>query len=93
MDAFHAASGQRGSGERYDIGSGVQTSDRDLHTLIAKATGGPGLPQFAPARPGDLTACALDAGRARGELGWAPQTGLAEGVERAVEHFRRVRTS
>jgi UDP-glucose 4-epimerase len=91
VDAFVAASGQQGSGARYNIGTGVQTSDRELHTLIANVTGAPDRPQFAPARPGDLPACALDARRARAELGWGPRTGLADGIERTVEHFRRAR--
>lgn len=89
--AFVAASGERGGGRRFNIGTGVQTSDRELHTLVARAAGASDDPGFAPARLGDLPASALDPSRARAELGWEPKVELAEGVGRTVEYFRRGR--
>ena len=52
--AFLLAAGEAGDRRRYNIGTGVQTSDRELHTLIARATGAPDEPEFAPARLGDV---------------------------------------
>jgi UDP-glucose 4-epimerase len=86
--AFVAASGENGGGQRYNIGTGVQTSDRDLHSLVAKAVGVADAPELAPARLGDLRASALDASAARRELGWLPEVDIAEGVRRTVEYFR-----
>lgn len=86
--AFLTAAGPAGNGRRYNIGTGVQTTDRELHTLVAAAAGTPDEPTDAPARLGDLRASALDASRAAAELGWRPETTVAEGVRRTVEFFR-----
>jgi len=86
--AFVAASGENGGGKRYNIGTGVQTSDRELHSLVAKAVGVADAPELAPARLGDLRASALDASAAQRELGWRPEVDIAEGVRRTVDYFR-----
>jgi UDP-glucose 4-epimerase len=87
--AFATAAGTVGGGQRYNIGTGRQTSDLELHTLVAKAVGGADEPEFAPSRLGDVRASALDAAAARRDLGWQPTVGLDEGVRRTVRHFRR----
>jgi UDP-glucose 4-epimerase len=88
VDAFIAASGDLGGGRRYNIGTGRQTSDRELHTLVAKEIGVPDDPEFAPARLGDLRASALDSTAANADLGWRARVDIAEGVRRTVEYFR-----
>lgn len=90
VSAFVAASGAVGGGRRYNIGTGVQTSDRELHTLVSRAAGAPDEPEFAAARLGDLRASALDASAAAAELGWRPEVDVAEGVHRTVEYFRKL---
>jgi UDP-glucose 4-epimerase len=86
--AFLAATGSAGNGRRYNIGTGVQTTDRELHRLVAEAAGVPDDPELAPARLGDLRASALDANLAAVELGWKPEVTVAEGVRRTVAWFR-----
>ncbi|MBO0841068.1 MAG: UDP-glucose 4-epimerase, partial [Sciscionella sp.] len=71
-------------------GTGVQTTDRRLHSLVARAAGAPDEPASAPGRLGDLRASALDATAARIELGWRPEIDIAEGVRRTVEYFRKI---
>jgi UDP-glucose 4-epimerase len=88
VDAFIAASGDLGGGTRYNIGTGQQTSDRELHTLVAKEVGVADEPEFAPARLGDLRASALDSTAARDELGWTARVDITEGVRRTVDYFR-----
>jgi UDP-glucose 4-epimerase len=88
VEAFVAASGETGGGRRFNIGTGVQTSDSELHSLVAKCVGVADMPDLAPARLGDLRASALDASAARRELRWRPEVGLAEGVRRTVDCFR-----
>lgn len=87
--AFLAAAGETGGGgRRYNIGTAVQTSDRELHRLVAVAACAPDEPEFAPARLGDLRASALHPNRAREELGWSPAVDVTEGVRRTVDYFR-----
>src|ERR1700761_7047140 len=76
VDAFVRASGEAGSAQRFNIGTGIETSDRQLHTAVAKAVGGPDGPAFAPARLGDLKRSSLDFGLAERVLGWQPKVQL-----------------
>ena len=88
-EAFVLAAGSVGDRRRYNIGSGVETSDRDLHTLVARAVGAEDDPEFAPARLGDVRRSVLDASRAERELGWAPAHDLPAGIALTADFFRR----
>ncbi len=91
-DAFVKASRDVGGGQRFNIGTGIETSDRALHTAVAAAVGGPDDPEFYPPRLGDLKRSCLDIGLAERVLGWRPQVALDEGVRRTVEYFRQTHT-
>jgi UDP-glucose 4-epimerase len=93
VDAFVRASGEAGDGQRFNVGTGVETSDRQLHAAVAAAVGGPDDPEFHPPRLGDLKRSCLDIERARRVLGWSPQVALADGVTRTVEYFRQMKSS
>ncbi len=73
----------RGDGLVINIGTGVQTSIRDLWQVVA----GPGAPKPAlgPRRAGDVGRFAVSPVRARIHLAWAPWTDLATGV-RSLAH-------
>lgn len=88
-DAFVLAAGAVGDRRRYNIGTGIETSDRDLHTLIAGSVGVKDVPEHAPARLGDVRRSAIDATRAGRELGWTPANDLTTGVAATVNFFRR----
>ena len=89
VDAFvRAATVPAAAGLRFNVGTGVETSDRELHTLVAAASGSGDDPEYAPARLGDVARSALDAGRAAEVLGWTPQVAITEGVARTVDYFR-----
>lgn len=77
-----------GDGQRYNIGTGIETTDRDLHTLVAEAAGAPDLPGTAPFRLGDLPAMSLDPNPAFEGLGWAPHTSLKDGLAATVAWAR-----
>lgn len=91
VDAFVRAGGDAGGGQRFNIGTGVETSDRALHAAVAAAIGAPDEPGFAPARLGDVNRSCLDARKAGSVLGWRPRVPLGEGVRRTVDYFRSVR--
>lgn len=88
VDAFVKASGTDGGGQRFNVGTGIETSDRQLHTAVAKAVGAPDEPEFHPPRLGDLKRSVLDITRAERVLRWRPQVDLAEGLRRTVAYFR-----
>ncbi|MEV4107201.1 NAD-dependent epimerase/dehydratase family protein [Nonomuraea sp. NPDC049695] len=91
VDGFVVACGQRGDGRRFNLGTGIQTTDRRLHSLIADAAGAHDHPGFAPPRPGDLPAMAVDPVPAHEGLGWQPRTDLPTGVKKTVEWARNRR--
>lgn len=88
VDAFVKASGEAGSGQRFNVGTGISTTVRDLHSSIAKAVGTADDPEFYPPRLGDLRKSQLDISRGAEVLGWRPQVDIDEGIERTVEFFR-----
>lgn len=89
VGVFVKASGPKGGGQRFNIGTGVETSDRKLHSAVAKAVGAPDDPEFAPERLGDLKRSCLDVRLAEMVLGWRPHVRLDEGVARTVDYFRQ----
>ena len=66
----------------YNVGTGVETSVIRLAELLSKAAGVQPDIRFAPARKGESLRSALDASRARMELGWEPETSLEDGLAR-----------
>jgi UDP-glucose 4-epimerase len=91
VDAFVRAAGDAGNGRRFNIGTSVGTSVRELHTAIARAAGMPDDPIFADARLGELQAITLDVSSARHGIGWEPFTALDEGVTRTLDWVRTQR--
>lgn len=82
VDAFVRAA-TRGSGLVVNVGSGTQTSIRDLHALVTGSGPAPAAAAVkAPARPGDIGRLALSPVRARIHLGWSPWTTLEDGIAR-----------
>jgi UDP-glucose 4-epimerase len=66
----------RGSGLVINVGTGVQTSLRELVAMIGSDVP----PSFVAERPGELGRFCVSPVRARIHLGWAPWTTLADGV-------------
>lgn len=88
VDAYLRACGDRGSGRRFNIGTGVLTTDLELHSLVADLTGGADKPAHAPPRPGDLPAMAVDPVPAEDGLRWIARTRMRDGVAETVEWLR-----
>lgn len=86
--AFYLASNDEVDRERFNIGTGIETSDRELHTLVAHAVGAPDEPIFAPERLGDVPRSALDSSKATRMITWSPKTSLLDGINATVEYFR-----
>jgi UDP-glucose 4-epimerase len=87
-DAFLAASELPVDGVRLNIGTGVETSVRQLHSEMADLCGARDEFVTEPARAGELHRSALDASRARRLLHWEPRTGLRTGLTETVAWLR-----
>ena len=80
--------------ERYDaaepvnLGTGVETSIRDLATLVAELTGFEGEIMWDPTMPNGQPRRSLDASRARRLFGFEARTTLREGLERTIAWYR-----
>ncbi|MBY0441208.1 MAG: GDP-mannose 4,6-dehydratase [Mycobacteriaceae bacterium] len=90
VDAFILAAKPVGGGQRFNIGTGLETSDLQLHKAIAAAVKAPNTPEFHPPRLGDLTRSCLDISLAAEVLGWRPRVQLDDGLRRTVEYFREL---
>lgn len=86
VSAFLAAA-DHGKAGAWNIGTGTQVSVLELAALVARLTGSPRQPAFAPPRAGELMHSALCSELARKDLGWRPGTSLADGVREVVRWF------
>jgi len=75
-------------GRVFNIGSGKEISINELVQLLLELTGRADLPvEHGPERPGDVRRHLAGIHRATQELGFAPQVGLREGLERTVAWY------
>jgi UDP-glucose 4-epimerase len=74
----------------YNIGTGREVSVLDIVDSLKRISGAGDEfePEFAPPRKGEVQHIALDATRAREELGWQAQVELDEGLERTLDSLR-----
>ena len=70
----------------FNVGTGSETSVRELARTIIEASGRDASTEFAPARPGELLRSCLDTSKLRA-TGWAPEVDLAEGLGRTYAHI------
>ncbi|MBM3451161.1 MAG: NAD-dependent epimerase/dehydratase family protein [Armatimonadetes bacterium] len=73
---------------KFNIGTGVVTTTREIYDHLRAALGFAGEPNYRPERPSDVRRIALDATRAETALGWRPRIAIDEGLRRTVEWFR-----
>jgi len=74
----------------YNIGTGKGTSINELYQELCQITSYKWDAERMPARPGEVYKIHLTSDKAFSELGWVPEVGLAEGLEKTIEFFRRV---
>ncbi|MCL4810215.1 MAG: NAD-dependent epimerase/dehydratase family protein [Thermoanaerobaculia bacterium] len=72
----------------FNVGSGTETSVRELYGLVAAACGVDVPPRFGPAKPGEQRRSVLDPTRAREDLGLDSLVPLDAGMRATAEWFR-----
>ena len=89
-DTVRAALAAAGhDGGVFNVGSGTETSVVELFEVCRAAAGVDAEPEFADARPGELERSVLDVSLAAAELGWRPETSLADGIRQTWETVRK----
>ncbi|MDQ3811038.1 MAG: NAD-dependent epimerase/dehydratase family protein [Chloroflexota bacterium] len=79
---------ERGSGCAANIGTGCETSIRQVFELMAEVARYTRPPEFGPPRTGDVMRIALDPTLAREQLGWQAEVPLSEGLAGTYRFFR-----
>jgi UDP-glucose 4-epimerase len=72
----------------YNIGTGKETSVNQLFQALNTFFDNSFQEIHAEAKPGEQKASALDATRARNELGWSPKMSLIDGLKKTYESFK-----
>ena len=78
------------SSEPVNVGTGIETSIKDLAAMVSDAVGYEGETVWDTARPDGVARRFLDVDRARERFGFEARVPLGEGLRRAVESFRRI---
>jgi UDP-glucose 4-epimerase len=89
VDALLAAA-RHGTGV-FNVGTGVETSLLELHSLIAERIGTGLAPELGPPLKGEVRRIRLDVARSRQQLGWRPTVRLAEGIDSVIDWLRSSR--
>jgi len=73
----------------FNIGTGVETSLNQLLAAFELVVGHPVAREYALARAGEVQRIALNAEKARHELGWKPLVSLEDGLDRTLAWVRQ----
>jgi len=80
--------GSGDEGSVFNLGFGLEVSDRMIFDAVRDALGLTIEPRFGDVRPGEVSRIALDASRIREARGWRPTLGYREGIARTVEWYK-----
>jgi UDP-glucose 4-epimerase len=80
----------KGSGEIYNLGSGVGVSINTIFNTIKEITHSSCVEQHGPAKLGEVYRVYVNASKAAAGLGWHPEISLREGLERTVAYFQQL---
>jgi GDP-mannose 4,6-dehydratase len=88
----------KASGQVYNVGTGIGTSNRKLAEIIAKKIGfdkknivSGSYPPGYPYRPpiSDQPSIVLDSTKIKKELNWTPKVSLSEGIDKVISYFQK----
>jgi UDP-glucose 4-epimerase len=88
VDAFIACFDERTDGGVFNVGTGVATSVRELHTLMATGCGATDAPEHRPARLGELQHIALDCAHLTAAAGWSARWALTSGLANTLDDMK-----
>ncbi len=74
----------------FNVGTGAETSVKDLYDAVASAVGTELEPEYGPAKPGDERNVSLDPSKAEQEIGFRPGVLLAEGIPETITWAKKM---
>ena len=80
---------ERGAPRPYNVGSGQQTSVRQIFDELNRRLELDVKPELVELSPGEVGYMALDCSAAAEDLGWTPKVPFSEGLERTIAWARR----
>ena len=89
VQAMMRASAAEGvAGRTYNVGTGQRTTILDLVAALNRVLGTDLRAQHAAARAGDVRHSCADISKTQRDLGYQPQMGFEEGLERTLRWYR-----
>ncbi len=79
---------ERGNNTIYNIGTGAETSVKQIFDVLAEALDYKGSPVYASAREEEVNRMCFDWAKAQRELGWRPKLTLKEGILNTIEYYK-----
>lgn len=83
------AASEDAAGEAYNLGAGGREYLIDVYQNICKALGKKVEPNYGPVRAGDIRDSNADISKARTKLGYDPQYDFAEGIQLAIDWYKK----
>jgi UDP-glucose 4-epimerase len=71
----------------YNVGTGIETSVNELYETMVGLSGRALPAEHGPAKLGEQLRSAVDPAKAERVLGWRPEVGLREGLEKTLAYF------
>jgi len=72
----------------FNIGTGIETYDQTVFDTLSRECNHLCLPKYTDERPGEIKRMYLNNSLAASKLGWEPQVGFLEGIEKTVRYYR-----
>lgn len=86
--AAMAAAREPFGGATFNLGSGLETSIREIATIVAEAAGAGVRPRFLTDKPVGYARRVMSVDRATEQLGYVAATGLTEGIRKTIDWLR-----
>jgi nucleoside-diphosphate-sugar epimerase len=83
-----AAAPEPFAGATFNLGSGLETSIREIATIVAEAAGAGVRPRFLTNKPVGYTRRVMSVDHAAERLGYVAATGLSEGIHKTIDWLR-----
>jgi UDP-glucose 4-epimerase len=86
--AANVAALERGTGQIFNISSGMATTDREVFCLVRRLLAKNDVePRHSAKRPGEIDRICLDMTKAKQLLGWQPRVSLEGGARQTTDYF------